>query len=219
MKFPIKYNKGTMTLSIHIGKYYKYLQCPFATWWLSRKYFKRPRFKLYFGPMKKRYWFEGNSEFNIPPQYLYRDKGFFYFVSNDYIKWKTSKWFPILMESHDIMWKEKWGYPRYEYPGFFSIIFGRNVETAWQFAFIVYPRTIIIPVKGSTKKSCESDYWETMLTYLYYTKPKKSLIKSREMYGDDHWTTATGPIEPCWKNELLTKLGKEILANGTDKSK
>ena len=219
MKFPIKYNKRTMTLSIHIGNYYKYLQCPFATWWLSRKYFKRPKFKFYFGPMKKKYWFDGNSELNISPQYLYKDRGFFYFIANDYIKWKTNKWFPILMKSHDITWKDKWGSPRYEHPGFFSIIFGRNIETAWQFAFIVYPRTIKIPMKGEVKDSCGDDYWEMMLTYLHYTSPKKSLIKAREIYGDDHWTTMIGSVEPCWKNELLTKLGKEILANGTDKSK
>ena len=53
MKFPIRYDSQSMTLTIQWGKHYKFLQCPFRTWWKARKYFKKPKFKFYFGPMWK----------------------------------------------------------------------------------------------------------------------------------------------------------------------
>ena len=53
MKFPIRYNSQSMTLTLQWGKHYKFLQCPFRTWWKARKYFKKPKFKFYFGPMWK----------------------------------------------------------------------------------------------------------------------------------------------------------------------
>lgn len=161
-----------MTLTIHIGKYYKFLQCPFATWWKARKYFRRPQFKFYFGPMQKRYWYEGSEKFGIEPKYLYEDKGFFYFVSFNYIKWKTSKWFPILMESRDIVWKDKYNSPRYEHPGFFSIIVGRNPKTAWQFAMVVTsPKIYYLENVRERSLISEDSYWESILWYNnYYTE-------------------------------------------------
>ncbi len=170
----LSYNRKTMTLSIHIGKYYKFLQCPFATWWKARKYFKRPKFKFYFGRMQKKEWYSGFSKFIIQP-YFYIDKGFRYFVSADYLKWSMSKWFPILVESRDICWKDKFDTPRYEHPGFFSIIIGRNLKTAWQFAIVVKAPNIYFLNNGKTKDKIHSDaYWESILWYNNYYKEYKS---------------------------------------------
>lgn len=163
-----------MTLSIRIGGYHKYLQCPFATWWKARKYFKRPKFKFYFGRMQKKEWYTGSNKFIIQP-YFYVDKGFRYFVSGDYLKWSMSKWFPILVESRDICWKDKYDTPRYEHPGFFSIIIGRNLKTAWQFAIIVKAPDIYFLNNGKTKDKIHAEaYWESMLWYNNYYKEYKS---------------------------------------------
>lgn len=164
-----------MTLTIHIGKYWKFLQCPFATWWKARKYFKRPQFKFYFGPMQRRYWYEGSEIFGIKPKYLYEDKGFFYFLSYDYIKWKTSKWFPILMESQDIGWKDKYNTPRYEHSGFFSLIIGRNPKTAWQFAIVVKaPKIYYLKNIRERALISEDSYWESILWCINYYKEYNS---------------------------------------------
>lgn len=171
----ISYDKRTMTLKIHIGKYYKYLQCPFATWWKARKYFKRPRFRFYFGRMQKKEWYSGSDVYTIKPQYIYMDKGFRYFLSGDYIRWKTSELFPILMESRDICWKDKYNTPRYEHPGFFSIIFGRDLRYAWQFVMAVDAPDIYFLNNGKTKDKIYSDvYWESMLWYNNYYKEYES---------------------------------------------
>lgn len=170
----ISYNKRTMTLSIHVGNYCKFLQCPFATWWKARKYFKRPKFKLYFGRMQKKKWYTGSNKFIIQP-YYYVDKGFRYFVSGDYLKWATPKWFPVLIESRDIDWKSKFDTPRYEHPGFFSIIIGRNLKTAWQFAIIVKAPDIYFLNNGKTKDKIHSEaYWESILWYNNYYEEYKS---------------------------------------------
>lgn len=202
----ISYDKRTMTLKIHIGKYYKYLQCPFATWWKARKYFKRPRFKFYFGRMQKKEWNSGSDVFKIKPQYIYMDKGFRYFLSGDYIKWNTSELFPVLMESRDICWKDKYNTPRYEHPGFFSIIFGRDLRYAWQFVIVVEAPEIYYTKKNGTKeKLIEDMYWESILWYNNYYEDydcdKPNLKKAHDNFLDMF-------------DEMLTDKGIKELENG-----
>lgn len=206
MKKIISYNKKTMTLEIHIGNYSKYLQCPFASWWKARKYFKRPRIRFYFGRMQKKEWNSGSEKFRIKPQYIYMDKGFRYFVSGDYIRWKTSELFPILMESDDVMWKDKYGSPRYEHPGFFSIIFGRDLKYAWQFAIVIEaPEIYYTKRDGSRDKLCEDMYWESILWYNNYYEDygcdKPNLKKAHDNFLEMF-------------DEMLTDKGIKELENG-----
>lgn len=147
MKSPITYNPNSMTLHIKVGKYDKYLQCPFATWWKARKYFKRPRFRFRFGRVK--------------------NKGYWPMASTNYLKWYTSKWFPIHIMSSDIGWKDKWHEPRFEMPGHFIIFFGRNYDTCWQFCMTVHAPEVYC-ANDCTHKDHEDNYWESMLWYLHY---------------------------------------------------
>ena len=201
MKKIISYDKKTMTLAIHIGSYSKYLQCPFASWWKARKYFKRPKIRFYFGRMQKKEWNSGSEKFRIKPQYIYMDKGFRYFVSGDYIKWKTSEWFPILMESRDIIWKDKFNSPRYEHPGFFSIIIGRDLRYALQFAIVIEAPEII--EEETNKKIYEDFYWENILWYNNYYEEyecdKPNLKKAQISSGN------------YFSNALLTDKGLKII--------
>lgn len=194
-----------MTLTIKIGKFIKFLTCPFATWWKARKFFKRPRFIFYFGPMHKKYWYEGSEEFKIKPQYLYEPKGFIYFVSKDYIKWRTSKWFPILMESSDIYWKDKYDSPRYEHPGFFSILFGRNPNTAWQFAMIVKAPKIYHLIDGIKRKELDEDsYWESILWYRhYYDEYGSKFPDIKKAFNNCDWKVNCDGYTYSQFNELL----------------
>lgn len=168
----IEYHKESNYLIINWkwkGKNHsKYLQCPFATWWKARKYFKRPRFQFFCGR-----------------------QAFYPFASTNYIKRSTVKWFPIYIGSQDIGWKDKWNEPRFETNGYFMICFGRNYETAWQIGFIVKaPKTFIY---DCNRLDIEDNYWESILWYLYYNEKYKSktgrnLIKARNSFNN-HWIT------------------------------
>jgi len=184
----IKYNKNWMSLNIEWtwkGKeHYKYLTCPFAVWWKAKKYFKPPKFKFYFGPISKREWSEGNNELGIKPGYIYRQCGYYPYASSEYVKSHTSKWFPIFIDSNGIGWKDKYEIPQYERTGYFTIIFGRNPNTAWQFLFIPDGRrhsyTFIKDNNELTINNTYSDeYWEMILWFNEYAnKDIKTAFKS-----------------------------------------
>ena len=192
MRFPITYSFKTMTLRIQWSKkHYKYLQCPFATWWKARKYFKRPKFKFYFGPLHK-YYGKVKSKFGTYDDYT--TKGYWPMASTEYLKWHTSKWFPIHIMSWDIGWKDKWDTPRYERPGYFIIFFGRNYRTCWQFSMVVKAPEVYCG-NDCTRLDHEDNYWESMLWYLNYAdsynklNKKQNLYKARQSMKRNHWST------------------------------
>lgn len=180
MKFPITYNFKSMTLYIQWSKkHYKFLQCPFATWWKARKYFKKPKFKFYFGPMWK-YRGKENTQFGEYEDYEYQG-GYWPMASTEYLKWHTPKWFPIHIMSWDIGWKDKWDTPRYERPGYFIIFFGRNYKTCWQFSMVVKaPETYCN--NDCTKLDGDDNYWESILWYLHYADKYNKLNKKRNLF-------------------------------------
>ena len=169
-----------MTLHIQWSKkHYKFLQCPFATWWKARKYFKRPKFKFYFGPMWK-YRGKKKTQFGEYEDYEYQG-GYWPMASTEYLKWHTPKWFPIHIMSWDVGWKDKWDTPRYERPGYFIIFFGRNYRTCWQFSMVVKsPETYCH--NDCTRLDYDDNYWESILWYLHYADKYNKLNKKRNLY-------------------------------------
>lgn len=204
MDFPITYNKKSMALRIKFGKHYKVLQCPFATWWKARKFFKRPKFRFYFGPTCRVYG-KRQSKFG---EYLdYNQKGLWPMASLDYLKWRTPKWFPIHIMSWDIGWKDKWNTPRYERPGFFVIYFGRDYYTCWQFSMVVKAPEVYC-CNDCTYPDQQDNYWESILWYLYYAHEYNKtidvntrnglrtyedttcdIVKARNTMNINHWST------------------------------
>ena len=192
MKFPITYNFKTMTLRFQWFKHYKVLQCPFATWWKARKYFKKPKFKFYFGPTVKNH----GKKMSKWGEYVdYTQVGFWPMASTDYLKWYTPKWFPIHIMSWDIGWKDKWHTPRYERPGYFVIYFGRNFHTCWQFSMVIKAPEVYC-CNDCTRTDHEDNYWESILWYLNYAESynklnkKQNLFKARQSMKRNHWSTS-----------------------------
>lgn len=160
----IHYSWKRLSLSIKIGKYYKVLQCPFGAWWKARKYFKRPKFKWYFGPTCKSYEIK-DSKFG---EYVSHNQlGAWPFASTEFLKWHTKKWFPIYITSWDIGWKDKYDTPRYETPGHFIIFFGRTYFKSWQFSLTVKAREAYC-MNSCLYPSSDENYWESMIWYLEY---------------------------------------------------
>lgn len=215
-----------------IKKFFKYLKsghlwigplfltCPFNTWWKCRKYWHKPKFLFYAGRIGQRnagYYEEDCTIKNAEGKPLYKkgDKrteqcGVWPFVSwncitNNMPKWRQ-KIFPLTIISRDICWKDKYNEPRYEYPGIFSLIWGTNINKAWQFCMLVQP-----PVLNSFSKSFfgggsahGDSYWETMLWYLNYCD--KDFKKAYETWPNGHWikTVRIGENEdgsPIFKEE------------------
>lgn len=216
MKFPITYNSKSMTLHIEIGKYYKYLQCPFATWWKVRKYFKRPRFKFYFGPMWK-YKGKVQTEFGEYDDYEYKG-GYWPAASTEYLKWYTPKWFPIHIMSWDIGWKDKHDTPRYERPGHFIIFFGRDYHKHWQFSMVVTAPKFYCN-NDCTIEDFDDNYWESMLWYLHYADTynilnnKRDIVKARNSMMNQHWSSMK---HNDIKEFKIDRIGYETLYMGYD---
>lgn len=217
MKFPITYNFKSMTLHIQWSKnHYKFLQCPFATWWKARKYFKRPKFKFYFGPMWK-YRGKKNTQFGEYEDYEYQG-GYWPMASTEYLKWHTPRWLPIHIMSWDIGWKDKWDTPRYETPGYFIIFFGRNHKTCWQFSMVIKAPEVYCD-NDCTRLDNEDNYWESILWYLHYAdkynklNKKRNLYKARQSMKRNHWST-TDSIDI--KDFKLKNIGTEILELGNN---
>ena len=194
MKFKIKKSGGYLSIDWKIFKkdHYKVFSNPVYYWWKARKFFKRPKFKFYFGPMHvKGEWFEGNEELGLSPCYLPKQKGYWPYASTEFLKWYTPKWFPIYITSRNISWKDKWNAPRYEYPAYFSIFFGRSYQKCWQFLILVHPPKIQyerLCEDGSVKleSNYPDDYYQMLLWYLEYYKDygcdKPNLKKAFESY-------------------------------------
>ena len=138
-------------------------------------------------------------DFNLKaPMLSTEDRGFVYFVSRDYLKWWSK--LPITIDSRDVGWKEKWGEARYERPGFFSIIIGRNFSKAWQFCMYVKEP---LPRKGPlTKKKFMSDeiYWTMLLTYVYFADC--NIEKAKELLSGC-WSGTDGIETPEWYEDFL----------------
>lgn len=217
MKFPITYNSKSMTLHIEIGKYYKYLQCPFATWWKARKYFKRPRFKFYFGPMWK-YKGKVQTEFGEYDDYEYKG-GYWPCASTNYLKWYTPKWFPIHVMSWDIGWKDKYDSPRYERPGYFIIFFGKDYHKHWQFSMVVTAPKFYCN-NDCTIEDFDDNYWESILWYSEYPDKyndmpdqKNDLIKARNSMQDHH-ISRTNVID--LDDAEILNVGQETISLGNE---
>lgn len=218
MRLPITYSFKNMCLSFNIGKYHKYLTCPFKTWWKARQYFKKPKFTWYFGPMFK-YHGKKQSKFGEYDDYEYLG-GYWPAASTEYLKWHTPKWFPIHVMSYDIGWKDKFDDPRYENPGFFIIFFGRDYRKHWQFSLVVSaPETYCC--NDCTEKDIDDNYWESILWYLYYPyeyntlNNKRNLYKARETSKNHITKSQTKKIDLF--NIVL--YGKETLSLGNNNNK
>lgn len=213
----IKYNKKSMTLHIKLGKYDKFLRCPFATWWKARKYFRRPRFKFYFGPMCK---FTGEYYYSKQGKHKnYIERGYWPMASTKYLEWYTPKWFPIHVMSSDIGWKDKWSTPRYERPGYFIIFFGRNYRTCWQFSLVVDAPKIYC-ANNCNLEDYPDNYWESILWYLHYHDNYNegngpNLISARESLRGTHMVRYESV--PISDYEILNQ-GFEDLSLGIDEN-
>ena len=192
MKLPITYDTKSMTLTFRFGKHYKYLQCPFRTWWKAKKYFKKPKFKFYFGPMWK-YKGKAKTKFCEYDDYEYKG-GYWPAASTEFLKWNTPKWFPIHIVSWDIGWKDKYNTPRYENPGYFIIFFGRDYRKHWQFSMTVTAPDFFCN-NDCTIEDNDDNYWESMLWYLHYADTyntlnnKRDVVKARNSMMKQHWSS------------------------------
>lgn len=219
MKFPIRYSSQSMTLTFQWGKHYKCLQCPFATWWKARKYFKKPKFKFYFGPMWK-YMGKVNTEFGEYDDYEYKG-GYWPMASTEYLKWHTPKWFPIHISSWDIGWKDKYDTPRYEHIGYFIIFFGRDYRKHWQFSMTVTAPKFYCN-NDCTVEDYDDNYWESMLWYLHYANEyntlnhKKDITKARMSMMKHHSSSLE---QNNIKEFKIDRIGDETLYMGYDDTK
>ena len=188
----ISYDKETMALHLGDTRRFASFQCPFATWWKARKWFKRPRFKFYFGPTFK---FKGLKVTEFGEYDDYEQKGIWPFASTEALKWGNfmPKWWPISIISWDIGWKDKYNSPRYEHPGHFIIFFGKNYRTCWQFSIQVNA-PITYSRNDCTEIDMAENYWESILWYLNYAKEygmpdykHLDLLKARATM-QSHWS-------------------------------
>ena len=120
----------------------------------------------------------------------------------------------------DIYWKHKYG-PRYEFPGYFIIFFGRNYRTHWQFSIVPIPPKIYC-CNDCTQEDANDNYWESILWYLHYADEynpetkKRNLLKARETMRKDHWSSCkTYDL----KDAEILKFGHETLSMGNNTSK
>lgn len=225
MKFPISYDSQSMTLTFQWGKHYKFLQCPFATWWKARKYFKRPKFKFYFGPMWKSKG-EVNTDFGNYDDYEYLG-GYWPAVSTEWLNWSLSdnkyirffqKLIPITIQSSDICWKDKYDTPRYERVGYFIIFFGRSYRRHWQFSMTVSAPEFFCNNDCTIIDHAEN-YWESILWYLHYAdrynslNHKKDIFKARNSMMQNHWSSSN-PYDVEKFN--IVNVGHEVLYMGCD---
>lgn len=225
MKFPISYDSKSMTLTLQWGKHYKFLQCPFATWWKARKYFKKPKFKFYFGPMWK-YKGKVKTEFGEYDDYEYKG-GYWPAVSTEWLNWNLSdnkyirffqKLIPITIQSYDICWKDKYNTPRYERIGYFIIFFGRDYRKHWQFSMTVSAPEFFCN-NDCTIKDHDENYWESILWYLHYANTynilnnKKDIVKARNSMMKQHWSSLNSYET---KEFNIINVGNEVLYMGYD---
>lgn len=219
MKIPIMYDSQSMTLTFQWGKHYKCLQCPFGTWWKARKYFKKPKFKFYFGPMWK-YKGKVNTKFGEYDDYEYKG-GYWPAASTEFLKWHTPKWFPIHIVSWDIGWKDKYNTPRYERPGYFIIFFGRDYHKHWQFSMTVTAPDFFCN-NDCTIEDHDDNYWESMLWYLHYADTyntlnnKRDIVKARNSMMKQHWSSMQ---QNDIKEFKINRIGDETLYMGYDDMK
>lgn len=219
MKIPIMYDSQSMTLTFQWGKHYKCLQCPFGTWWKARKYFKKPKFKFYFGPMWK-YNGKVKTKFGEYDDYEYKG-GYWPAASTEFLKWHTPKWFPIHIASWDIGWKDKYNTPRYERPGYFIIFFGRDYHKHWQFSMTVTAPDFFCN-NDCTIEDHDDNYWESMLWYLHYADTyntlnnKRDIVKARNSMMKQHWSSMQ---QNDIKEFKINRIGDETLYMGYDDMK
>lgn len=94
-------------------------------------------------------------------------------------------WCAFHFFNYDLMWKTKWGEPRFEYPGHFTIVF-------FGLSFSIWP-----------KVNDPYFYWESLLNYVYGDKPYdlKSAVQAM-----GRWKSV-GTEESWWafKKEFLKK--------------
>lgn len=138
------------------------------------------------------------SKFCKKTRLSYTSKGLVYFVSKHFLKWSK---YPITITSHDIGWKTKFDDVRYETPGFFSIIFGRNPDTAYQICMKVSsPKSELEHLNKSTSFR-DLIYWEMILSYLYVDK---DIEKARKMRSGC-WGGSDGNKTPEWDESFVRK--------------
>ena len=136
--------------------------------------------------------------------------------------------------SRDVGWKDKWNEPRFERNPIFTIIWGTDINKAWQFAFTLKAPKVDFDIPENIKnnlKNCkepvffniEDDYWETMLWYCAYAK--KKFKEAYKTWPNGHWSTVAEigvddegkpildniDLGPSWNKNFFTKLGKKLI--------
>ncbi len=191
---------------------YKLHNLPLSVWWKCRKYWKFPKINFYIGRL---------------------NKGYIYFVSTEYLKWTSKPWFPVTIACRDLCWKDKYESPRFEMPPLFSIIFGRNCDTAFQIAFWFTAPKVVNTFYTDDMPEClkypsDYEYWESMIWYLYYAKTngywgegynqKTGDIDLKASYANyitksitHHVGDKTYKIDEPWNMSFMTKKAKKII--------
>jgi len=97
---------------------------------------------------------------------------------------------PIVIESHDVTWKDKYDTPRFEEFPFFHIkIFKYSFVILWKINFDMD----------------DNDYWEQVLWYLYYynTYSQGLLDKPNIEKAKESWPWTDMNDKSTWQNKCL----------------
>lgn len=190
----------------------RYNYFPLRSWWKVRKWYKMPKIHFYIGRMEKKKKCEKEEE-SFPVEL-----GYFYFMSQDYLKW--SNILGITFDSYDVGWKWKYHQIRYESNPFASIIFGTNIKYAFQIAiWFTAPKVKAIYNRNASKGNMryatvhDDDYWETLLKTLH--KYNEDFEKMCEEKAFDHWigySEGKVRVSSVLNPNFLTNKGCRILS-------
>ena len=240
IKWFFKYlTKGTLKIGNH------FWTCPFKYWISSCLYWKPPRVEFYHGRIGNKITGVYDHDSDIlkndgQPLFKKGDPiitqcGVWPFATWKYLEWYMPKWcqkyFPLTVISRSIGWKDKFDEPRYERPGIFTIIWGTDINKAWQFAITVKApiaefhipeeekQKIMELDNRETLNSHEDDYWETMLWFVCYNE--KNFENAYKTWPNGNWSTtvkvgedengepvyASLNLGPSWNPNFFTKRG------------
>lgn len=240
--------------TLHIGRCY--WTNPFKYYISSCLYWKRPTIKFYLGRIGYKVtgvYDHDSSIVDKDGKHLYQKGdpikeqcGVWPFVTWNYLTWYMPKWcqkyFPLTVISRDVGWKDKWNEPRFERNPIFTIIWGTDINKAWQFAFTLKAPKVDFDIPENIKnnlKNCkepvffniEDDYWETMLWYCAYAK--KKFKEAYKTWPNGHWSTVAEigvddegkpildniDLGPSWNKNFFTKLGKKLIQKVQEEQK
>lgn len=241
IKWFFKYlSKGSIKIGHH------FWTCPFKYWISACLYWKRPKLKFYLGRIGNKVTgvYDHDSEIldkDGQPIFKKDDPiitqcGIWPFVTWKYLEWYMPKWcqkyFPLTVISRSVSWKDKYNTPRYERAGIFTIIWGIDINKAWQFCMLVKAPEVYADISEEDKEKLkdsensdwllklhDDDYWETMLWYTNYAG--KNFEEAYRTWPNGNWSTTVkigededgNPISasinlgPSWNPGFFTKRG------------